>query len=578
MKDLARGSRPHAGRTAGPFRRCLQACGVLAAILSGAAGPASAQQPPANCESILTGADFVGPSADLARAADLLSDRSTRSFMIRRLSDRFETNSCATPTAVGDLIRSLAVPALSERGARLLPVDSRFGYHSSYPRDWNDGVLWGGAGIGVSVTGGAVARWGILEAALAPVIGLQQNSSFATLAHPDTATYSRYVHRWHGRYIDLPQRFGNRPAVIADLGRSYLRVNTGGFRGGISSENLAWGPARRNPLMLSGTAAGFPHIFLESARPHDVWLGDGEIQMFWGRLSESDYFDKDPANDHRGLAGTVVTLRPRGLDGLYVGAAYLHMQNWQDGTSFSDLLIGPYSGLGPDSSGLPQELRMLGLFMRWASAPDGFEVYGEWARQDAWQQWFRLTTRLDAPQAFSVGLQKIVRRGTNAVRLSAEISHLSDPLADRNLGRGIHTYYVSPHVRQGHTHRGQLLGAPIGPGSEAQFLGADVFWSQGRSSFSIERVRYDEDAFYAVWGQNQAPHGLDTELSFRGGHLLALPSFSVEAELGYSFRYSRSLLGLHHVNAPGFPYRRDANYQLRLSGRWHPPLMSWEPR
>src|SRR5690606_33713530 len=174
--------------------------------------------------------------------------------------------------------------------------------------------------------------------------------------------------------------------------------------------------------------------------------------------------------------------------------------------------------------GLPQDLRMLGLFMRWASAPDGFEVYGEWARQDAWEQWFRLATPLDAPQAFSLGLQKVFRRRSNAVRLSAEISHLSDPLADRNAGRGIHTYYVSPHVTQGHTHRGQLLGAPIGPGSEAQFIGADVFWSRGRSSFSIERVRYDEDAFYAVWGQNQAPHGLDTELSFRGGHLLALPS------------------------------------------------------
>ena len=567
-----------ARRLPGPPHQCFRVCALVAVLLSAGAASVDAQEQRAACASVLTGSDFVGPSADLARVGDLLGAESARSFMIRRISDRFEANPCAAPAAVGDLIRSLSVPALPERGAMLLPVDGRLGFHSAYPRDWNDGVLWTGAGIGLTATGGAAVRWGILEAALAPVVGLQQNSSFDILPYPDTASYSRYVHRWHGRYIDLPQRFGNDATVFADIGPSYLRLSARGVRAGVSSENLAWGPARRNPLMLSGTAAGFPPGFIESARPHDVWIGDAEVQLFWGRLTESDYFDFDPDNDHRALAGTAVTLRPRGLDGLYLGAAYLHMQGWHDGTSISDLLAGPWAGLGPDSSGLPQDLRMLGVFMRWASAPDGFEVYGEWARQDAWEQWFRLTTPLDAPQAFSLGLQKIVRRGTNAVRLSAEISHLSDPLADRNVGRGIHTYYVSPHVTQGHTHRGQLLGAPIGPGSEAQFIGADVFWGRGRSTFSIERVRYDEDAFYAVWGQNQAPHGLDTELSFRGGHLLALPSFSVEAQVGYSFRYSRSLLGLHHVNAPDFPYRRDDNYQLRISGRWQPPRSTWEFR
>lgn len=566
-------------RTARLEVRCRAGAGsIFTALVFAGAGPAAGQERSEPCESVLAGADFVGASADMARVSDLLGASSTRSFMIRRISDRVETNACAAPRAIGDLVRSLSVPAQPERGAVLLPVDSRVAFHSAYPRDWNDGVLWTGAGLATSVTGGAAFRWGILEAALAPVFGIQQNDFFTTHHYPDSASYSRYVHRWHGRYIDLPQRFGSDAAAFTHVGQSFLRLNTHGLRAGISSENLAWGPARRNALLLSGTASGFPHVFIESARPQNVWIGDAEVQLFWGRLTESDYFDYDPDNDHRALAGTAVTLRPHGLDGLYLGAAYLHMQGWREGTSLADLLVGPYAGLGPDPSGLPRDLRMLGVFMRWASAPDGLEVYGEWARQDAWQQWFQLLTRVDAPQAYSLGLQKIVRRRSNAVRISAEVSHLSDPLPDANVGRGIHTYYVSPHVPQGHTHRGQLLGAPIGPGSEAQFVGADVFWSQGRSSLSIERVRYDDDAFYAVWAQNQAPHGHDTELSVRGGHLLAWRSFSVEAELGYSFRYSRLLLGLHHVNEPGFPYRKDTNYQLHLSARWQPPQPSWELR
>jgi hypothetical protein len=214
--------------------------------------------------------------------------------------------------------------------------------------------------------------------------------------------------------------------------------------------------------------------------------------------------------------------------------------------------------------------------MRWAAVPGGFEVYGEWARQDKWKQWVRLLNPVESSQAYTLGLQKVVRRGSNAVRLSAEISHLSDALPHADVGRWEQTFYASPYVVQGHTHRGQLLGAPIGPGSESQFIGADMFWSQGRSSFSIERVRYDDDAYYAVWGQIHGPHGHDTELSLRGGHLLTRSAFSVEAEVGYSFRYSRDFIGIHHVNMPDFPYERETNLSMRVMGRWLPPPLSWE--
>jgi hypothetical protein len=167
----------------------------------------------------------------------------------------------------------------------------------------------------------------------------------------------------------------------------------------------------------------------------------------------------------------------------------------------------------------------------------------------------------------------VVRRGTNAVRFAAEFSHLADALPHRDVGRGLTSFYISPYVVQGHTHRGQLLGAPIGPGSEAQFIGTDVFWSAGRTGLSIERVRYDDDAYYAVWGQFAGPHGHDTELSFRANHVLALPVFALEAELGYSVRHSRDFLGLGRANLPD---RRDSNVTLLLSGRWNPPRWSWE--
>ncbi|MBR9991060.1 MAG: hypothetical protein KFH98_14960 [Gemmatimonadetes bacterium] len=553
-----------------PSHSAIQAGVLLVAILAAAPGRINAQEE-RSCDVRLSGADFVGASADLARMMDLHLPASRRSFLMRRISDRVEFDACTAPARATDVARSLSLPTLPVAGAAPLPADVKVLYHGSYPRDWNDGALRGSVGLSTKLTAGAALRWRSLEAAIAPVVTWHSNAAVTIIPFPDPRTYSRYIHPWHGRFIDLPQRFGDRSGGTVDAGQSYLRVNIAGVRAGLSHENLAWGPARRNPLLLSGTAPGFAHVFIESARPHDVWLGDAEFQLFRGRLEESDYFDYDPANDQRALAGVMATLRPRGLEGLYLGAGHLHMQTWYAGTSARDLILGPYAGIDPDSVGLPRDLRLFTLFMRWALAPAGMEVYGEWARQDSWEQWVHLLNPLDAAQAYTLGLQKVSRRGDTAIRFSAEVSHLSDALSHPDLGRGLNTYYVSPHVPQGHTHRGQVLGAPIGPGSESQFIGADVFWRHGMSSVSVERVRYDDDAYYAVWGQVHLPHGYDTEMSFRAAHLYAMPLFSLEAEFGYSFRYSRSLLGLHHSNHPGFPYRRDDNVALRIGGRLNPP-------
>lgn len=318
-------------------------------------------------------------------------------------------------------------------------------------------------------------------------------------------------------------------------------------------------------------------MFVESARPHTLGPVTGEFQVFWGRLQESEYFDFDPDNDRRVLTGAMASFRPGALDDLHIGAGYLHSQTWGPGTGVADAALGAYTGVDRDSAGLPRDLRLLALFMRWTGAPGGFEVYGEWARQDTWSQWVRMLNPVDAAQAYTLGVQRVVRRGDTAVRLSAEISHLSDDVSHRDLGRGLQTYYVSPHVPQGHTHEGQLLGAPIGPGSEAQFIGLDVFWRAGRTGLSVERVRYDDDAYYAVWAQVHGPHGHDTELTVRLDQVVATRSFSIEAELGYSIRYSRALLGLVNFNFPGYVYREDNNLGVRLTGRWHgqAPSREW---
>lgn len=540
---------------------------IAGALMLLCARPVAAQQ--SECTFELTSAGFTALTADIARILDLIGPESTRSFFLRRISDRMEVDACSAPQSIGNMVRRLAVDAPPTRGAAVLPLDAQIVYNSAYPRDWNDGTLRSGVDWSIALTPGAEFRWDFLEAALAPVITTEMNGAYR-LHDATIPGMSRFVHHMHGRFIDLPQRFGRSGDLRLDLGQSYIRARSRYVVGGISTENIAWGPARRNPLLLSGTAPGFPHLFVESAAPLGVGIGRAEFQLLWGRLSESDYFDQNPDNDTRALTGLFAVFTPAGLDGLHLGAGYLHQQTLLDDTDLGDLLWRPFTGLPRDSAGQRRDLRLWGLYARWANAPGGLEVYGEWARQDTWKQWVQQLTAEDASQAWTLGVQRVLRRGANAVRLSAEFSHLSDALPHASVGRGIHTYYVSPAVPQGHTHEGQLLGAPIGPGSESQFIGADFFWKHGRSSISVERVRYDADAYYAAWAQTHGPHGHDTEFSVRAGHAYVGRDFSIEAELGYSFRDSRSFLGLFFFNFPGYPYREDRNVGIRVTGRWMP--------
>jgi hypothetical protein len=469
---------------------------------------------------------------------------------------------------MAQLARALRIEPVPRTGLALLPAETGLNFNSMYPRDWNDGALWNGAGFSLALRAGAHGGWRHFEVGIAPVLALHQNEAFSTHFHPNP-DLSRWAHRWHGRGIDLPQRFGADPFAAVDAGQSFVRAAIGGLRVGASTENVAWGPARRNPLLLSGTSAGFPHLFVETGGGRDIGIGRAELQLFFGRLHESGYFDRDPTNDQRAIAGTIVTLAPDGVPGLYLGAGRLHTQR-REPASMADILIGPFFGIDPDSAGLPRDMRLYSLFMRWVVPGSGFEVYGEWARQNSWREWFSLQDELEGHQAYTIGVQKAGMIGTRAWRLSAEISHLADTRTHLDAGRGTSSFYVDAYVTQGHTHRGQLLGAPIGPGSEAQFIGFDLFWSRGRSTVSIERVRYDDDTYYAVYSQVHGPHGHDTELTVRGGHVLTARRLAFEAELGYSMRYSRHMLGLLNYNFADYPYKREDNLGLRATARWVP--------
>lgn len=521
--------------------------------------------PEASCRTLLSSeyGDLTGPAADWARTAELVGVAPLRSRLIRRASQERELDVC------GDSASALWARHLDEApvpvgfAAAAVPVRLTLRENGAYPNDRNDGALWAGRGIAAALTSGALVRWGTVSAAFVPRLILQENRNVEIVDVVRPAGHSPWIYPWHPGKIDWPQRFGDRAFWTFDPGQSHLRLDTRGVAAGLSTENLWWGPALRNPLLLSNTAPGFPHLFLGTSRPVESRIGEVEGQVIWGRLSESPYFDGDVRNGHRLLAGFVVNLQPRWLPGLYLGAARLTVTTVPpDGLSPGDYLFGPVRRVPADplGGGDTPAYELVSLFGRWAFPEAGFEAYGEWARPGLrdvlWEP--------DLGQAYVLGFQKVAVLGPRWIRVYGELAHLTgSPTLPRD-GGGV-SFYTHPGVPQGHTHRGQLLGAAIGPGSDAQILGADLFFDWGRIGVFGERVRRDDDAYYAVWTRYYAARAHDLELTAGVRQLLFLHDFDLGWSIAYGSRDNRGFLGLDGYN---WHFRDETNWSIGVDVSW----------
>jgi hypothetical protein len=439
--------------------------------------------------------------------------------------------------------------------------------NSRYPRPQQDGLRWSGRGFSGSMMAAAAVRWGPLTAVAAPVASYQQNEGY-TIVPVTTPELSPYGSFYHPNAIDRPQRFGNSAFWWVHPGQSFIRVDAYGAAVGFSTENMRWGPARRNPLLMSGTGPGFPHLFAGTSKPVDVRIGHLGVEAIWGRLEESKYFDNDATNDETLFAGLVATFSPKSA-GLTLGFTRAFLRTLPaDGLSLGDQIFGPYTGIRSNPQDSSQgDNQLLSVFLSWVLPESGFEVYGEYARDDHWEDGRDFLMELDHSRAFTVGVEKVfaLSRAAHRLRLAAEATTLSMSNTYRS-GRGGVTFYTHGQVRQGYTHRGQLLGAPIGPGSDAQYIGVDYLTPAVMGGVYIERVRYDSDAYYANYAYRYANRAHDAEWTLGARAASRIRSFQLLGEIGYSTRYNRDFIELRNTGE----FTRDSNLGLTLGVAWLP--------
>lgn len=419
-------------------------------------------------------------------------------------------------------------------GARVdwVRPEVRSWYNSAFPSGENDGPVWVGRGLTTAVQAGFSAGLGPLSISVRPVAFWTQNRKFDLPS--ETATGLAAYQQVHG--IDLPFRFGDEPYARVDPGESSIQVKLPGVSAGFSTASQAWGPAGEHPLVLGGNAGGFPHLFVGSSEPVNVWVGRVHGRISWGKLDQSEFSPVRIGEKRRLVAGVVGVFQPRGLDGLELGATRFINSVWPEGGPGTDDLLRPFAGVFKvrlDNVDLRLENQIASVFARWVLPRSGFEVYSEFVREDYSTDSRHLILEPDDLAGYMLGLRKVWHRpDSRYLTLRAEVLNTETAHRERN-DRGQKTpLYQHTAVRQGHTQRGQLLASASGYGGAGSILASDYYHPGGRWTVEWRRSLQEESA-----GAFDVSHALGlNRLWFRG-------RFDVEAEIAAVYNLNRYFRG-----------------------------------
>jgi hypothetical protein len=321
--------------------------------------------------------------------------------------------------------------------------------------------------------------------------------------------------------IDQPRRFGDGRYSRFDPGETTLRIDGRGVTAGFSSAAQFWGPAFEHPLILGNNAGGFPHLFLGTARPVHIGIGTIHGRLVWGRLDHSPYAFSSADLPARFMSGLVATLVPRGVPGLEIGAARFFHAAWPEGGLSGADFLKPFEGFlksrfsgeqAPDGSDPDNQLAS--IFARWAFPRAGMEFFVEFAREDHSWDARDLWLEPDHDAALALGLQRVWRRKAALYAARAEL--VNSRLSHLQQGRPQEPFYIHTTQRQGHTHRGQVLGSPGVFGGGAAVLAVDRYDRRGRLTLSWTRLMH---------GERRSAEGLAIQDSSAVSHSIALDGF-----------------------------------------------------
>lgn len=440
---------------------------------------------------------------DFQRNAQLINDSNRKiehSFMIRSTS-QFQNLQSTQNKKSKDIIQSIL-------------INYDFQNNSFLPQSMNDGIMYPSKGWQERYSVGIQLKIGILDINYQPEKLLIQN--LPQEYYPGNTNDGNFMFKYFGMVannIDHFRQFGYDRIDTTSLGQSRIGVKTKFLSYGYSSENIWWGPGKRNSLIFSNNAGGFKHYYFNSTKPIPTLIGNIEFSAIKGIIDTTKFTDIDqellnvcqPCKvfknlDQRKIDGITINWQPKWVPNFFIGYAFSR-QYYANNTNSNGQV---YSFFSKD-----RYQQILGsLMFRFALPKEHAEFYGELGLPDEAAYPWKFFKDKNPRTGFIFGANKLVliNKGKSYLNLNLEFTQLqlTNPknifyLGYPFYGGQANSWYLNTQIKQGYSNNGQLLGSFIGPGSNSQNL--SLSWHKGYNKIGvfIERIAHNNDFYFSVY-------------------------------------------------------------------------------
>ncbi len=379
------------------------------------------------------------------------------------------------------------------------------------PISSNDGNLIPAKGLQERTSIGLQLQWKALDINLQPEYLRGENLPQEVFKGNtiDGNWWVRYFYHVQNN-IDDYRRLGTKSINEFDFGQTRVGLKYDQFAFGVSNENLWWGPGRKNSLVLTNNAAGFKHAYFQTNKPIKTRIGNFEAKLILGILEPTLFTHPDDSimrtiwdgaittklQNKRNIQALTINWTPKWMPNFYIGYAF-SKQSYIEDSLFT------VANLNPGDN----KMSFGSIMFRYVLPRDHVEFYGEFGQPNQ-APWPRNFFSDSIKTGFVFGARKLFlsKSGKSFFDLSVEVTQLQlmDPkqvfVEGTPFGPPKYTsWYTSPYIRQGYTHKGQLLGANIGPGSNSQSV--SLSWNKGFNKIGVffERLVHNSDFYHYAY-------------------------------------------------------------------------------
>ena len=379
-------------------------------------------------------------------------------------------------------------------------------YNTAAPYGQNDGALWQGKGYNTSFTAGARLEGYGFEMTVKPQVSFSQNLGFDTLGN----VYGNNYGVFFGHNIDLVERYGDKDFWNFDWGDTDLRYTWRTLTFGTGFQSPWLGVSWLNPMLGSNNAATYPKVDAGLRKtkiylPFCNWyIGDIEGRVLVGMLKQSEYYNVTSDYTYRMVTAMSASYSPSFIQGFTFGLNRIFMTKWKtENLKYIARLFtnsrGNATGTGND------EDQKFSIFADWQFPKIGFEVYGEFGRDDFSSNedtnpFHTAIYTIGAKQSVPIKLTKLFPKWENAIDLTSEIIfewNNFEMSQDFQLQWQYLGYYAHGSISQGYTNKGQILGAGSGAFGNSQFLGWRIYYQKGSTMLYLHRFCPNNNSVYS---------------------------------------------------------------------------------